>query len=533
MGLFIDLTGVGITNAFSAAATSLFSTGTVTVLSATEAEISYSGFGNVGTVRVGGTGLSHNAGVWSGTVTSFEWTNNGFNLYRLSNISVDAATFGANLASPTGLFSLLYSGNDTFNINDPAVTGPRYEFLGGEGNDRFNMFDNFFNGGLLNGGNGTDSVVLNGLYTNPIELDSNGSDANVVSIETVRLTAGNSYSIVLESDAGQPQLLIDGRALRAGQVLTTSVSFFGAAGVYRVVGGADADLVTTGSGADTVIGGVGNDVINGGAGADRLVGDAGDDTLVGGQGDDTLLGGQGSDTIDMTGGGADVAIGGIGNDTFLVNTGSVNTVDIDAGAGRDTVNLAGTSGHTLTLDDRFTGVEVFNINTTAFETVNVTDATLAANGVMTIDASASTGTLTFNGAAELDGRFIVRGGAGDDSITGGSGADTFSGGAGADQFIYSPLPVAGFSVDTILDFDPSGDTVVVSSGAPRRVGPIGVDQFHTGASAQDAEDRIIYNPANGAVFFDVDGLGGVAQVRLLTIDAGLALTNQNFWSDGL
>lgn len=35
----------------------------------------------------------------------------------------------------------------------------------------------------------------------------------------------------------------------------------------------------------------------------------------------------------------------------------------------------------------------------------------------------------------------------------------------------------------------------------------------TGAAAQDADDRIIYNSATGAVPFDVDGRGATAAVQ--------------------
>jgi serralysin len=49
-----------------------------------------------------------------------------------------------------------------------------------------------------------------------------------------------------------------------------------------------------------------------------------------------------------------------------------------------------------------------------------------------------------------------------------------------------------------------------------------------GAAAQDADDGIVYDNTNGALFFDIDGVGGATAVRFATLSAGLALTNLDF-----
>src|SRR6185436_4196129 len=99
---------------------------------------------------------------------------------------------------------------------------------------------------------------------------------------------------------------------------------------------------------------------------------------------------------------------------------------------------------------------------------------VAAGQLMTVDAATlrSDETLTFNGSAEVDGRYRVFGGAGVDSITGGQGNDIISGGLGADiltggggndTFLYrSVLESTSAGRDGIQDFN-TGDKIDLSA----------------------------------------------------------------------
>ena len=59
-------------------------------------------------------------------------------------------------------------------------------------------------------------------------------------------------------------------------------------------------------------------------------------------------------------------------------------------------------------------------------------------------------------------------------------------------------------------------------------GALAAGAFRLGAAATDADDRIMYDAATGALFFDADGLGGAAQVQFASVSAGLGITNAEF-----
>jgi Ca2+-binding RTX toxin-like protein len=56
-------------------------------------------------------------------------------------------------------------------------------------------------------------------------------------------------------------------------------------------------------------------------------------------------------------------------------------------------------------------------------------------------------------------------------------------------------------------------------------GSLDAAAFNAGPHAADANDRIIYNRANGTLFFDSDGIGGHAQVEFAVLTNKPLLTN--------
>ena len=60
------------------------------------------------------------------------------------------------------------------------------------------------------------------------------------------------------------------------------------------------------------------------------------------------------------------------------------------------------------------------------------------------------------------------------------------------------------------------------------VGVLDADRFTLGSSATNTSQRFIYNNTSGALFFDADGVGSAAQVRIAQLVGNPALTNASF-----
>lgn len=124
---------------------------------------------------------------------------------------------------------------------------------------------------------------------------------------------------------------------------------------------------------------------------------------------------------------------------------------------------------------------------------------------------------------------VLIGSSGNDTLDGQQGADTISTGSGADRVVFS-TPLGAGNVDHVVDFAPGIDSFRLSSAVftGLAAGTLAAGAFVIGATAADADDRIVYDNTSGALSFDVDGIGGTAQVQFATLATGLALTNNDF-----
>jgi Ca2+-binding RTX toxin-like protein len=174
---------------------------------------------------------------------------------------------------------------------------------------------------------------------------------------------------------------------------------------------------------------------------------SGNDSFLGKAGDDVLLGFAGNDIFNLTKGGNDTANGGDGNDTFNFGATFTAADSVDGGTGTDKVTLGGDYSAGVTFGAAtMVNVEMlvlaagnnYNLtlnattNTTG-QSLNITASTLTAANTITIDGSATSGSLR------------IVGGDGNDTLTGGTGTNTLQGGNGNDTYF------AGTGINLISD----------------------------------------------------------------------------------
>lgn len=330
-------------------------------------------------------------------------------------------------------------------------------------------------------------------------------------------------------------------------------------------------------------------IIPGTSGPDRLVsgigslsGLAGDDTLIGGGGNDTLNGGSGTDSME----------GGTGNDLYLVDSPSDIVVEALAG-GVDTVRFTGfnfvlpANVENLISDAPYGGLmvgnELANVMTGSIHNDWIVGAGGAdrmkgglgndlyfveGRGDLVVE-NANAGwdavytdmrnyVLPVNveelqGIAEADQRLTgndlenwitgdrgndtLVGGGGRDGLAGFGGNDVLTGGTGTDYFQFWET-LGPNNIDTITDFSPLGEEMDLwrnGSGmfnALANTGYLDAWAFKVigpGGSAEDSNDRILYNQSLGKLYYDADGSGSGAMVQFAYLPNRPVLTATSFW----
>jgi Ca2+-binding RTX toxin-like protein len=210
-----------------------------------------------------------------------------------------------------------------------------------------------------------------------------------------------------------------------------------------------------------------------------------------------LIGNYGNNYLNG-GGGADVMTGFFGNDTYVVDNAG-DQVEEAGGAGSDT--LFSFVSYTLAANQE---VEVLS---TAFQ-----GGTAAIN-------------LTGNNLAQT-----VYGNAGANVLNGGAGIDTLVGFGGADTYAFTTA-LGASNVDVLADMISGSDKIALDDAIFTTIGgpgTLGANACATGTAAGDADDRIIYNQATGALYYDADGSGGGAMIQFATLTGAPALAASDF-----
>jgi Ca2+-binding RTX toxin-like protein len=143
---------------------------------------------------------------------------------------------------------------------------------------------------------------------------------------------------------------------------------------------------------------------------------------------------------------------------------------------------------------------------------------------------------TINGTSAGDslkgtsGNDFIYGLGGDDRIFGMAGHDELTGGAGKDRFYFT---TNDGTFDTITDFTSGVDQIRLKDDVFSTIGLAGTklsSAFFSGDGiAHDANDHIIYNPNTGGLYYDADGNGAGGALHFAQLDAGLHLSNLDFF----
>jgi serralysin len=120
---------------------------------------------------------------------------------------------------------------------------------------------------------------------------------------------------------------------------------------------------------------------------------------------------------------------------------------------------------------------------------------------------------------------------GHDTLYGMTGNDALYGGTGNDTFVFSTTLSASSNVDKLPDFVAADDTMTLVGSIFSSLtykGALSSGHFRSGTAAQDANDFIIYNKANGSLYYDADGSGPQGMIRFADLNDGSTLSYKDF-----
>ena len=392
-------------------------------------------------------------------------------------------------------------GNDMLN-----GAGGNDQLDGGAGNDRL---DGGTGADVMTGGDGDDFYFIDDAGDVVVETAGGGFDQAYVSASHI-LSAGASVEVLGFTNASA----------------TAALNLIGNALGQQIFGNAGANMLTGGGGQDALYGGLGDDAyfVDGddflveaaGGGFDQAYSSTGitltqgaaievlsvNDyastnalTIIGNELAQQIFGNAGANTL-VSGGGADALYGNGGDDIYLIE-------------GDDFLVEAANGGFDQ-----------------AYSSTNIVLTAGAAIEILGAANAASTAALNLTGNAL--GQQIF-GNAGANVLNGGGGVDMLYGLGGADMFAFTAAPGAGNFV-FLADFSAADDAILIDNAvfAGLAAGALNSNAFVNGTAAQDANDRIIYNQASGALLYDADGSGVGAAVQFASLNAGAALTASDF-----
>ena len=353
-------------------------------------------------------------------------------------------------------------------------------------------------GAILTGGAGANSFTVNGWTGSALLSGAAGGD-----VYAFAGTLSATVTIVETADA-------DVDTLDFTSFANGGVTFDLAVTTTQTAASGLTVTLSSDQAIENVIGSAFGDVLLGNTLANTLSGLGGDDTLTGRAGNDTFTGGEGSDTVaesadvDFTLAAASVV--GLGTDSLA----SVETASLSAGAGANTLTVAGWAGAAILTGGAGNDSYVFSGTASASVTIvevadtdiDMLDFTAIAGGAVSLDLALTTAqtivsgvTLTLSSDTSIEnvigtaltdtilgngrnntllgfaGDDALAGRAGDDTLVGGVGNDNLDGGDGTDTVVASadvdltltPTTLTGIGSDTLAGIE--GAILTAGSGA--------------------------------------------------------------------
>jgi len=365
--------------------------------------------------------------------------------------------------TPSALKTLNVSGAKSLDLDDSAITtlttinassmtagglkvsvsGSTLDvaFTGGAGNDTLTVDADLDIYDVINGGDGTDTVVV--------------SDATLTSSTLAAIKGANAtVGVEVLGVSATATITIDASKFSSINTFTNTAAVTGTAGSTASAAGQDAVNFTFQTGDAFTVGAN----LTGGAGAASAGEEVGGDALEVAAAVNT---GTDAVTINFAKGAATTLTGGAGaNGTtsiqdggHAINASTVETINIVTASSLDDVTLTGGASGSAGSSDGATIYVGANatVNLSGAGDVNLgtlQTATTAADD-LTVNGSAMTGVLTVTTGAGND---VIIGGTKADVITAGTGVNTVTGNAGADNFKFADDASKGTALTTITDF---------------------------------------------------------------------------------
>jgi hypothetical protein len=440
-----------------------------------------------------------------------------------AHIVLEAAGGGNDIVYASSNYALT-AGQEVETLSaDPAAGAAPLVLVGNDlvnainGNAGANTLDGGSGGAdTLTGGDGNDIYYVDG--DDSVVEGATEGNRDVIYARTNYILAAATYVEVLST---------------VSQVATTAINLTGNGLVNEIYGNAGVNVLDGRAGADFLIGLGGNDIYYVDTAADEVVeasGEGGRDAIYS-EVDYTLAAGADVEVLSAISAAATTAMNLTGNALANEIFGNNGVNVLDGGGGSD--YLRGFLGNDVYYVDDPTDIVIEQIGEGRDVVYASGNAVLTGASeievLSTISQEASTAiNLTGNAFAQE-----IYGNAGANVIDGKDGDDFLIGLSGADSYAFTTSIGFG-NVDTIVGFDgvgSDGDDMILLDDAiftGLALGALDPNAFHVGTAAADADDRIIYNSATGAIYFDADGNGAGVAIQFATLEAAPALTSSDF-----